>query len=94
MTPGLMDFRGPMGFRKAVGFSGPMSSRGAHRNDNEKSACEAARPFFFGDHLILTEKTVRISVKTFFWRSLYNFDKTAGFSASVLEFTKSEICHI
>ena len=28
MTPGPMDFRGPMSFRKAVGFSGPMSSRG------------------------------------------------------------------
>ena len=49
MTPGSMDFsgpmRGPMGFRKAVGFSGPsrgpMSSRGALRNDSEKSASEA-----------------------------------------------------
>ena len=45
MTPGPMDFRGPMGFKKAVGFSGPsrgpMSSRGAHRNDPEKSAYEA-----------------------------------------------------
>ena len=45
MTPGPMDFRGPMGFRKAVGFSGPsrgpMSSRGSHRNDTEKLACEA-----------------------------------------------------
>ena len=35
MTPG------PMGFRKAVGFRRPMSSRGAHQNDTEKSACEA-----------------------------------------------------
>ena len=45
MTPGPMDFRGPMGFRTAVGFSGPsrgpMSSRRAHQNDTEKSACEA-----------------------------------------------------
>ena len=49
LTPGPMDFRGPMkgpmGFRKAVGFSGPsigpIRSRGAHRNDTEKSACEA-----------------------------------------------------
>ena len=41
MTPGPMDFRGPMGFRKAVGFRGHMSSRGAHRNDFEKLACEA-----------------------------------------------------
>ena len=45
MTPGPMDFRGPMVLRKAVGFSGPsrgpMSSRGAHGNDTEKSACEA-----------------------------------------------------
>ena len=51
MTPGAIDFRGPMGFRKAVGFSGPsrgpMSSRGAHRKDTENSACEAWRPFFF-----------------------------------------------
>ena len=37
MTPGHMDFRRPMGFRKTFGFS----SRGAHRNDTEKSACEA-----------------------------------------------------
>ena len=37
MTPGHMDFRGPMGFRKIFGFS----SRGAHQNDTEKSACEA-----------------------------------------------------
>ena len=70
MTAGLMDFRGPMGFRKAVGFSGPsrgpMSSRGVHRDDTEKSACEAWRPFFFRDRLISSEKTVRISVKTFF----------------------------
>ena len=60
MTPG------PMGFRKAVGFRGPMSSRGAHRNDTEKSAC-GPEDFFFGDHPISTGKTVRISVKTFFF---------------------------
>ena len=45
MIPGPMDFRGPMGFRKAIGFSGPsrgpLSSRGAHRHDTEKSVSEA-----------------------------------------------------
>ena len=53
-----------MGFRKAVGFSRPMSPRGVHRSDTEKSACEAWKPFFF---LISTGKTVRILVKTFFF---------------------------
>ena len=75
MILGPMDFRepmkGPMGFRKAVGFSGPsrgpMSLKRTHQNDTEKSACEAWRPFFFhGNHLISTGKTVTISVKTFF----------------------------
>ena len=52
MTPGPMEFRGPMRgpicFRKAIGFS-----------DSEDLA------FFFGDHLILAGKTVKIPVKTF-----------------------------
>ena len=53
--------------------------------------------FFFGDHLISTKKTVRISVKNFFfvfWRPHHNSEKTAAFSPSVLEFTKPEIRHI
>ena len=45
MTPG------PMDFRKAVGHSGPsrgpMSSRGAHRNDTEKSHVRREHFFFF-----------------------------------------------
>ena len=51
MTPGPMDFRGPMGFRK-----GPikMTLRNQH-----------VKPKDFGDHLISTGKIV-ISVKTFF----------------------------
>ena len=40
MTPGPLDFRGLMGFRKTVGFSAPI-------DDTEKSACETWRPFFF-----------------------------------------------
>ena len=60
-----------MGFRKAVGFSGPsrgpMSSRGAHRNDIEKSACKACRPFFLVITQFRMEKNVRISMKTFFF---------------------------
>ena len=99
MTPRPMDFRGPIGFRKAVGFSrpstGPMSSREAHRNATEKSACQALRSFlfFFGVHLISTGKTIRILVKTFFFGD-HNSGKTAAFSPSVLEFTKPEIRHI
>ena len=51
--------------------------------------------FFFGDHLISTGKTVKISVKTFFFlRPHHNLDKTAAFSLCVLEFTKPEIHHI
>ena len=54
MTPGPMDFRGPMrkpmSFRKAFGFSGPSrgqkSSRGAHRNDTEISKW-GLKTFFF-----------------------------------------------
>ena len=68
----------PGPIRKAVGFSGPMSSRGAHRNDTEKSACETFFCLFwrslifdrnnrenFGEDQ--TGKTVRISAKTFFF---------------------------
>ena len=43
-----------MGFRKAVGFSkpsrGPMSLRGAHRNNAERSAYEAKKHFFWRSH--------------------------------------------
>ena len=43
-------------------FGGPMSSKEAHRKFGEDLFFSF---FFFGDHLILTEKTARISVKTF-----------------------------
>ena len=68
MTPGPMDFRGPiMGLLASGGpAEGPWASEGAHRNETEKSACKDRRPFFYGDHLISIGKTVRISVKTFF----------------------------
>ena len=90
MTPG------PIGFRKAVGFSGPsrgaMSLRGAHRNDTEKAAYEA---LFFGDHLMFDRKNrLNFGEDFFFLRSYHNSDKTAAFSPSVLAFTKPEIRHI
>ena len=72
MTPGPMDFRGPLGFRKAVGFSGPMSSRGGPSKWHWEISMWSLKTFFFffffffGEHLISTGKTVRISVKTFF----------------------------
>ena len=108
-TPGPMDFKGPTGFRKAVGFSGPsrgpMSSRGGpfkwhweismwrlktfffwkSPNFDQKKLFEFRwRPFLFffcfRDHLILTGKTVKISVETFFfgnniifWTKLQHF---------------------
>ena len=86
MTPGPMGFRGPMrgpmGFRKVVGFSGPI-------DDTEKSTCEVWTPFFlFWDHLISTAKTVRISVKNFFFLRSHHFsDQTIAFSPSILDFT-------
>ena len=69
MTPGPME------------FLGPMSSTEAHRN-----FCE---DLFFGDHLILTVKTARISVKTFF----YVFGDHI-IMWTKLEFTTSEMQHI
>ena len=53
--------------------------------------------FFFGDHLISTGNTVKISVKAFYFyflKSHHNSDKTAALSPSVLEFTKPEIRNI
>ena len=52
--------------------------------------------FFFGDHLNSTGKTVRISVRTFFFvlRSHHISDQTAAFSLPVLDFTEPEIRHI
>ena len=60
---------------------GPWAREGAHRNDTEKSACEAWRPFICsGDHMISTGKTVRFSVKTFFFcRSHYFSDQQQHF---------------
>ena len=75
----------------------------AHRNDTEKSACEAGRPFFFyfGDHLIPTEKTVFVLKPLefrwrpfFFWRWHHFSDLTTAFSPSILDFTKPKIRHI
>ena len=63
MTLGPMDFRGPMGFRKAVGFNGPIEM--TLRNQHVKPE---GLFFLFGDHLISTGQTVRISVKTFFFQ--------------------------
>ena len=67
-----MDFRGAMGFRKAVGFSGPsrgpMSLRGGPLKRHWEISMWSLKTLFlfFGDHLILTGKTVRILVKTSF----------------------------
>ena len=45
--------------------------------------------------MISTGKTVRFSVKTFFFcRSHYFSDQTAAFSPFVLDFTKPEFRHI
>ena len=74
---------------------GPWAREGSYRNDSEKLPCEALKTFFFEDHLISTGKTVRISVKTFFFLRSHHFsDQTAAFSPSILDFTKPEIRHI
>ena len=88
----------PMGFRGAhhevVGFRGPsielmeMTLRYQHVKTEDLFFF-----FFFGDNLISTRKTVRISVKTFFLGD-HNLDKTGVFSPSVLGFAKPEIRHI
>ena len=79
MTPRPMDFGGPMGFRKAAGFSGITLRNhyvrpedffiyfGDHLILTKKNVRILVKTFFFVDHLILTEKTVRILVKTFFF---------------------------
>ena len=66
MTPKPIDFRGPMGFRKAVSFSGliEMTLRNQHGKPED---------LFFGDHQISTEKTDKILVKTFFFREITSF---------------------
>ena len=89
--------KGPMMRPLASGgpAEGQWTSEGGHRNHTEKSDVKT-ETFFFVDHLISTGKTARILVKTFFffWRSHHNLHKSAGFSPSVLEFTKPEIRHI
>ena len=77
MTPDSIDFRGPMGFRKAVGFNGlstgTMSSRGAHWNDTEKK--QHVRPedlfffFFFEITYFRPKKPLEFRSRLFFWRS-------------------------
>ena len=63
---------------------------------NEHANPEDFFVVFFEDHLNSTGKTVRISVKTFFFvlRSHHILDQTAAFSPSVLDFTEPEIRHI
>ena len=70
MTPG------PMGIRKAVGFSEPIEMTlrnqnmrleelfffGYHQISTGKTVKFSVKTFFFGDHLILTRKTVRMFV--------------------------------
>ena len=65
-----------------------MSSKEAHRNFGEDLF------FFFGDHLFLTEKTARISQKTFFLRSDHTLDKTAVHRKCNIFQTLPEMQHI
>ena len=60
MTPGPMDFRGPVGFRGPS--RGPMGFQRTHRNDTEKSVCGRPKTFFFffWSHQI-PDKTVAFS---------------------------------
>ena len=77
MTSGPMDFRGPMGSRGAhhgaVGFRGPsrglMGLWGGPLKWHWEISMWSPKAFFGGrgDHLNSTRKTVRISVKTFFF---------------------------
>ena len=62
MTPGPMDFRGPIRPLASGARQGPIETtlRNQHVRPEEL--------FFFKDHLISTGKTVRISEKTFFFR--------------------------
>ena len=78
MTPGPMDFRGPMGFRRAHWLQG--AQQRAHRNGAEKSACENQRPFFFEITSKFRKKRWHFSLKTaFFLRSHQNPEKTVAF---------------
>ena len=81
MTPGPMDFRGPMVFRKAVSFRGPIEMTLRNQHVKPEDLC-------FGVHLISTGKTVRI------WSSHHFSDQNTAFSPCILDFTKPEIRHI
>ena len=89
--PGPMDFRGPMG------FSGCMSYKRVHRNDTEKSACEAWRPFFLEINYFRLQYRLEFRCRAFFFFFFliihHNTDKNSAFSPSVLAFTKPEIRH-
>ena len=54
MTPGPMEFRGPIGFRKAVGFSDSEDlffSFWGSPNFDRKNGSNFGEDLFFGDHL-------------------------------------------
>ena len=95
----------PMGFRKAVGLSGPsrgpMSSREGPSKWHWEISMWSLKTFssffffFFGDHLNSTGKTVRISVKTFFFSEITSFfEPNYSIFSVILDFTKPEIRHI
>ena len=51
-----------------------------HRNDTEKSACEARRPFFLRSLVFGRKNPLNFVEDLFFWRSHHILDQTAAFS--------------
>ena len=96
MTPGPMDFRGPI--TGPVGFRGPsrgpIGFRGPIKMTLRNQYVKNRRPFFF-EITSKSQENWHFSLKTFFfWKSHQNPDKTMAFSPSVLEFTKPKMPHV
>ena len=88
MTPGTVDFRGPIVFR------GPLEGPSTSWNDTDKSVCGPWKIFFFfffGDHIKIWRKLRHFALKNFFFsflRSHQNAEKIVSFSSFILEHTK------
>ena len=98
---GLASFAAKPPRRGAGGYNDPgahglweahglQEGRWLQRNDTEKSACQAWRPFFLKITWFRPEKPLEFPWRPFFflWRSHQFSDQTTAFSPSILDFMK------
>ena len=86
MTPGPMDFRGPI--------MGPVGFRGPSRMTLRNQYVQDRRPFFLWRSHENPEKTAAFFLEDIFFEDRIKIQRQLAFSPSVLEYTKPEMPNI